>query len=305
VTYLINGVWIRALPFCVPGGLYWDHADGLLCKKEYDLGKKRKATFMENNPLDQLSPEVRQRVEQSLQALGGGVTPQNIFVSQYPSAIPDHVPQGAQPRSQHASGSSGQGWAHWEYDPYEWAAFDQVDWEPIRNKSRLTLILSPIIYLVIMVVPWVLFVSSAPIVMLGLVMLGPAIVLLTGLIILMASAANSAKEAKKRYQARHNPAESHRVTLASNGVWESGVYFSLKSGRWGLDSVKLTANPAVLHFKLLKRNSDGSWAGSTQKLHVLVPRGHEAEAEQLRQRYYAEVIAPWKKPVTYNPPEPR
>jgi len=274
--------------------------------------------------LNNLSPEVRQRVEQSLQALGGVVTPQNIFVSQYPGAIPGHVPQGAQPSSQHASGSSGQGWAHWEYDPYEWAAFDQVDWEPIRNTSRLTLILSPIIYLVMMVVLWVLFVSSAPIVVFGpaivflthgeniggnssfvsIVMLGPAIVLLTGLIILMVSAANSAREAKKRYQARHNQAESYRVTLASHGVWESGAYFAFKSGRWGIASVKLTANPAVLHFKLHKRNSDGSATGATQKIHVLVPRGHEAEAEQLRQRYYAEVIAPWKKPSTYNPPEP-
>lgn len=116
-------------------------------------------------------------------------------------------------------------------------------------------------HLVIMVVLWVLFVSSAPI-----VVLIPAIVLLVGLIILLVSAANSAKEAKKRYQARHNP--------------------------------------AVLHFKMLKRNSDGTWTGTTQQLHVLVPRGHEAEAEQLRQRYYAEVIAPWKQPATYNPPEP-
>lgn len=65
-------------------------------------------------------------------------------------------------------------------------------------------------YLVIMVVLWVLFVSSAPI-----VVLIPAIVLLVGLIILMVSAANSAKETKKRYQARHNPPASgaDRFTL--------------------------------------------------------------------------------------------
>ena len=198
----------------------------------------------------------------------------------------------------------GHGWAHWEYDPYEWASFDKVDWEPIRNTSRLTLILGPIMYLVIMVVLWVLFVSFTPILVALIVVIFSAIALLVGLIFLLVSAAASVREAKKRYQARHNPGESHRVTLASNGVWESGAYFTLKSGRWGLQSVKLTANPAVLHFKLIKRNSDGSPTGATQKLHILVPRGHEAEAEQLRQRYYAEVIAPWKKPSTYNPPEP-
>ena len=198
----------------------------------------------------------------------------------------------------------GHGWAHWEYDPYEWAAFDKVDWEPIRNTSRLTLILGPIVYLVIMVVLWVLFVSFTPMLVALIVVIFSAIALLVGLIFLMVPAATSVREAKKRYQARYNPGQSHRVTLASNGVWESGAYFTLKSGRWGLQSVKLTANPAVLHFKLVKRNSDGSPTGTTQKLHILVPRGHEAEAEQLRQRYYAEVIAPWKKPSNYNPREP-
>lgn len=195
------------------------------------------------------------------------------------------------PLDQPASGSSRQGWAHWEYDPSEWAAFDQVDWELIRNKSRLILILSPIMYLVIMMVAWVLLRSSAPLVETG-VMDSLGIALLMGLIIFMASAANSAREAKKRYQARHNPAESRRVTLASDGVWESGTSFPFRSGRWRLESVTLTANPAVLHFQLLKRNSDGSPTGATQTLHVLVPSGHEKEAEQLRQRYYAEVIAP-------------
>src|SRR5260221_12579827 len=110
----------------MPGGLYWDHADGLLCKKEYDLGKKRKATFMEINPLDQLSPEVRQRVEQSLQALRGGVTPQNIFVSQYPGAIPDRVPRVAEPSARDASGSSGQGRPHRDTDREEEEGFVQV-----------------------------------------------------------------------------------------------------------------------------------------------------------------------------------
>src|SRR6266852_6389770 len=76
-------------------------------KKALGLGPSRRSItsmYPSDDLLNNLSPEVRQRVEQSLQALGGGVTPQNIFVSQYPSAIPDHVPQGAQPRSQHASG---------------------------------------------------------------------------------------------------------------------------------------------------------------------------------------------------------
>jgi len=253
--------------------------------------------------LNNLSPEVRQRVEQSLQALGGGVTPQNIFASQYPGAIPGHMSQGAQPSSQHTSGSSRQGWAHWEYDPYEWAAFDQVDWEPARNTSWLILILGPIISLAIIALPWLLFKSVAPLVLLEVV-LGPAIVLLTGLVVFMVSAATAAKEAKKRYEARHNPSAAHRVTFASSGIWEGGVSFLFRDGRWHLHSIKLTANPAVLHLKLLKRNADvrGTWSGLSQKIRILVPRGHEAEAEQLRQRY-AEVIAPWKNRA-YNSPEP-
>jgi len=344
---------------------------------------------MEQNPLDNLPPETRQRVEDALRALGGGATPQNIVVTGYPGTTP---PQGSGQSSQNASSlfgnvtfpgqnvtfpgestlspfgnvtfpgqnvtfpgqtpqstpspfgnvtfpgqapqstanSSGneefppmrqilrarfeheqknrtghdQAWAHWEYDPSEWAAFDRVDWFPVRNKAQRTLILSPILCVVIigaiLLVATTVFQASLDTA--SALMLGPAIILLTGLMFVMISAGNSGKEAKKRYLARQNQAEPHRVTFSSNGVWEAGTYFTFKLGLLELESVKLTTNPSVLHFKMLKLNADGSWTGTAEKLHVLVPRGHEAEAEQLRQRYYAEAIKTSKKP--YNPPEP-
>jgi len=159
------------------------------------------------------------------------------------------------PRFRHTAGFSGQAWAHWDYDPWEWATFDQIDWEPARNTSWLILILGPIISLAIIALPWLLFKSVAPLVVLEVV-LGPAMALLTGLIVVMVSAATAAKEAKKRYEARHNPSAAHRVTFASSGIWEGGVSFLFTDGRWRLHSIKLTANPAVLHLKLLKRNAD-------------------------------------------------
>ena len=114
---------------------------------------------------------------------------------------------------------SGQVWAHRDYDPWEWATFDQIVWEPARNISWLILILGPIIALAIIALAWLLFKSAAPLVLLEVV-LGPAIALLTGLIVVMVSAATAAREAKKRCEARHQPEAAHRVTFARSGIWE-------------------------------------------------------------------------------------
>jgi hypothetical protein len=204
--------------------------------------------------------------------------------------------------SQHQKGN-GQAWAHWEYAADEWALFDRVDWVPVRNKSRLMLILGPLLCLVIigvlLAVVWMASQSFTVVLAIGL---APAIILLTALMFVMISAGSSVGGAKKRHQARQNQAEPHRVTFSREGIWEAGEYFSFRFGNLELESVKMTAHPAVLHFKLLKFNSDGSWTGTAQKIHILVPRGHEGEAEQLRQRYYAEAIKTWKKPP--HPPEP-
>lgn len=289
--------------------------------------QERKHNCMENNPLDNLPPEARQRVEAALQALGGGTSP-SVFISQSPGANQGNVPQET---GWHPEGGPGvfgggtfpgmnqvfsslftnvskkqaghdQAWAHWDYDPYEWALFDKVDWVPVRNKSRRTLIMGPVLCLAIIVaLLTVVWVASQSIAVALLVVLAPAIILLTVLMLLMISAASSVKEAKKRYLARQNQAEPHRVTFSNEGVWEAGTFFAFKFGRLELESVKRTANPAVLHFKMLKFNYDGSWTGTAQRVHVLVPRGYEAEAEQLRQRYYTEVI---KVKTKYNPPEP-
>lgn len=284
---------------------------------------------MKNNALDNLSPEARQRVENALQALGGGVPPQNIFVSQHPDLFPGNMPQETGQYTQDASMPFGgatfpgmnqvsssqftdalkqqmggsQTWAHWEYGPEEWALFDLIDWVPVRNKSRLALIMGPILYLgiigVLMAVVWAVSQSIDEILF---IVPAPAIILLMVLMFVMISAGASIKGAKKRYQARQNQAEPHRVTFSHGGIWEAGTYFSFDCGGLELESVKMTAHPAVLHFKLLKYNFDGSWTGTAENIHILVPRGHEQEAEQLRQRYYAEVIKTRNKP--YNPPEP-
>ena len=207
------------------------------------------------------------------------------------------------PRSQRASGSHGFAWAQWEYEPDEWGVFDQVDWVSVRNKSRLILILSPIIFLVITMVLWVLLAPSAKMAAFFL-----AFILLTPLILVMFAAVGTLRKAKKRYQARHNPAEpQRRVTFTSYAIWLSGTSFPFIAGSWHLESVHATANPTMLHFTLRLSPLPGEGGGysdwpKTQRFHIPVPRSHEAEAEQLRQRYYAEVIKEKKKPA--NLPEP-
>ena len=289
---------------------------------------------MENNPLNNLPPEARQRLEDALRsgrasnlppearqrledALRGGNV-QNVFVSQYPGTMSDNMPQepgqygesnaagafgnGASPEIRELFGNhitnmpaeqtrhNQQAWAHWEYGPNEWAHFDKVDWTPVRNRSWLTLMIIAILWIGIVAVLWTRFALSAPGPLLfvnGLLLclsLGPIIVAFT-----------STREARKRHQARHQPGQPCRVTFSRDGVWESGTYLTF----WRLLKVKMTANPPVLHFSLARPNGK---TYDTQKIHVLVPHNHEAEAQRLLQRYDTEVINARNK--NFNPPEP-
>jgi hypothetical protein len=285
---------------------------------------------MENNPLNNLPPEARQRLEDALRsgrssnlspearqrledALRGGSV-QNVFVSQYSDTLsqePGAYAEGS------AAGAFGDGafpdmrqlfgnniinmpaeqtkhnqeaWAHWEYSPNEWAHFDRVDWVPVRNRSWLTLTLIAVLWIGIVAVLWTRFALSAPGPLLfvnGLLLslsLGPIIVAFT-----------STREAKKRHQARRQPGQPRRVTFSREGIWESGTYLTF----WRLLKVKMTANPPVLHFTLAKPNGRSY---DTQKIHVLVPRNYEAEAQRLLQRFDDEVINARNKAL--NRPEP-
>jgi hypothetical protein len=277
---------------------------------------------MENNPLDNLPPETRQRVENALKALGGG-TAQDVFANRYqgnasqeteqpvegaPMIVGSWTYQEANPLAntpglQQTAGSN-QAWAHWDYTPEEWELFDRLDWEPFKNRYRLTAIIGSIICIVVIsalvVFAWNQF-SSLFNEHAFIVVFTPGVLLLTAFLVVILLAAASAKEAKKRHLARANPAEPHRVTLSEQGVWESGICFKIDSLLLELASVKITSNPTVLTFHLIKSSLGTNGNSVTfQKFKVLVPRKYEAEAEAIRQRYYNEVI---KRPA-YNPKEP-
>lgn len=208
---------------------------------------------------------------------------------------------GKKPRPQQAYGRSGTAWAQWEYTPDEWAAFDQLDWVPVRNRSLLILVLSPIIFLAIITIS-VLWGSPDQV--------GPLlalfILLLTPFIWLMIAAIAALVDTGKRHRARRNPAESPRVTLTGSGLWIAGTYFPLREGFWHIKWVKMTTNPTVLHFKLrqtgiIEGHTTNIGLVSTRTIHIPVPRSHEVEAEQLWQRYDDVVSMLKKKP---EHPEP-
>jgi len=192
-------------------------------------------------------------------------------------------------------------WAHWEYLADEWALFDRVDWVSVRNTSVLVLLLTPLLSLVIMAVLWIRFWPESQFLVFGL---GILLLTLSPWVIILPAYALST--ARKRHLARQNPEQPHRVTFSREGLWVAGTYYALNGVVKGrvqkLASVKLTAQPAVLQLKLRRWYPDGKSTGLPQRIHVLVPRGHEAEAEQLRQRYDTELINSWKK--LNNPPEP-
>jgi len=268
---------------------------------------------MAYHPLDNLSPETRQRVENAFQALGGGGTPQHVALEsrQFAHHVPGasgYLPEGGRNgmfagtnpvfSSQSATAPKtwawdSDVWARWEYLADEWALFDQVDWVSVRNRCVLVLLLTPLLSLVIMAVLWIRFWPEPQ-----------SLVFEQGMLLLtlgpwpIIAAALALSRAHKRHLARQDLTQPHRVTFSRAGLWEAGTYFKLhgvvRTGFQALKSVKLTARPTVLHFRM---------SGLAQRMHVLVPRGHEAEAEQLRQRYDAEAIHVWRK--LNNPPEPR
>lgn len=209
--------------------------------------------------------------------------------------------KGKKPRPQQAYGRSGTAWAQWEYTPDEWAAFDQLDWVPVRNRSLLILVLSPIIFLAIITISllWGSPDQVGP-------LLALFILLLIAFIWLMIAAIAALVDTGKRHRARRNPAESPRVTLTGSGLWIAGTHFPLREDFWHIKWVKMTTNPTVLHFKLrrtgiIEGHETDIGLVSTRTIHIPVPRSHEGEAEQLWQRY-DDVVSMLKKKPEY--PEP-
>lgn len=205
------------------------------------------------------------------------------------------------PRPQQASGYGSNAWARWDYTPDEWAAFDQLDWVPVRNRSLLMLILSPTLFLAITTIS---FLWGSPD-QVGL-LLTLLLLLLIATIWLMIAAIAALIDTGKRHRARHKPAELPRVTLTASGLWLTGTYFPLREDFWHIKWVKMTTNPTVLHFKLrqtgiIEGHTTDIGLISTRTIHIPVPRSHEAEAEQLWQRYDDMVARSKKKP---EHPEP-
>lgn len=205
-----------------------------------------------------------------------------VFISMHDS--PHNVP------SRKQGFHDGQAWAHWEYSPEEWALFDRVDWQAVRLRYWLPNLALLVCVLILGVV---FFPQDISIVFL---ILGLTIV---GVVFLIRAYAYH--EAKIRHQARQNRTQPQKVTLSGQAVWEAGTYFPFLA----LQSVRMTSQPAVLHFRRRRRvfSNDGNGTNNYDTLRVLVPHGHEEEAMRLVERFRARIIE-LNKPGTYTPPEP-
>ena len=104
---------------------------------------------------------------------------------------------------------------------------------------------------------------------------------------------------RRLHLARQNRDQPRRVTFARRGVWEAGAHVSF----FPLKVVRMTLQPPTLHFRTdrIVGEDESGWS-----LRVLVPRGHEAEATQLVQRYQAMIEEQRSSQARLsNPPEPR
>lgn len=198
-------------------------------------------------------------------------------------------------------------WARWKYSPEEWKRFDQLDWG-----RACALLLAVAVGSVAVGMGFVAFVftnlyadplqTTSPNYV-TLAILAPMMLLIAFLLTYFL-AGRHWLEARKRHQARKSP--SRRVTigklssLKDQGLWLAGTFIPLQEMFLELKSISMTQNPPLLHLRrkhLYLRQS--SWYDT---MPVLVPRGHEAEAAHLVERFRAETIASLKKPA--SPREP-
>lgn len=196
-------------------------------------------------------------------------------------------------------------WMRWEYTPEEWALFEQLDFGLISRKYWRITSISILTYMLAGIFAGIFAWIRLSIPPLAIVV--PSI-LLAPLILIIAYSSRPYETAKKRQQARQKQSQHHQVTFSEKAIWEAGAYFPLAEWWEDLRKVEMTDNPPALHFSHREPRSNLSVNGNSSfidKLHILVPRGHEAEARFLLERY-SSVIERRKrqKEEALNPREP-
>ena len=239
-------------------------------------------SLSDDDLLNNASPKTRQRFEH---VLARRKSRESRFQVAIPSASIHYLEEKAQ--------QAHQAWVHWEYSPEEWALFDRIDWRPrLRACFWILLGLFPFGF------GLGLFAIS------GTFIAGVLACVFLVIGILICFLTSLATEAAQRHKARQKPEQPHRVTISKQGMWEAGTYFPLDH----LASVKMTSRPPVLHFHSFSVYTDTATAdaASSYRRRVLVPRGHEEEAERLVQRFRTEVIEAEEEALKLwrNPPEP-
>ncbi len=255
-------------------------------------------TSFRDIPYDRLPPYLQKAVDDALASLGENTpfgeaqmfTSVNRIISDYGS------PSRPQP----------QFWAKWDYSEEEWRLFDQLDWGRARNRLITTAVLVALVCFLFFSLIFLGFVSapdsasSVPFlaIIFSLTLLGLTFLLT------FAITGRPFWEARKRHQARRTG--PHRLTIGSlstfndQGLWEAGTFFPLQETFLSLRSVKMTEHPPVLHLR--RKHVEIRQSSWHDTLRVFVPRGHEAEARQLVERFKAETIGSRKR--SYTPAEP-
>lgn len=252
---------------------------------------------MGNNPLDNLPAETGQPVEDAPMMAGNGTYQEVNPVKDRLIADRQKLRANAQKLRTNAQNlkqlvGSNEAWAHWDYTPEEWARFDAIDWKP-RRRACFCVLMG-----LISISGGLILYASAGFVA-GLLTF--VILALTMFFFFWISRYTGAA---LRHKARQQAAQPYTVTIANQGIWEAGTYFSLEN----LAKVTLTTQPPVLHFRsnMIYTETDASDTPASYRIAILVPHGHEEEAAQLLQRFQTEVIEAqeqaWKR--WRNPPEP-
>lgn len=165
---------------------------------------------------------------------------------------------------------------HWNFDADEWQRYTENEYARGMKQARTVAMWSfAVPFVLIMVVQ--LFAGGFSLLMTGLALAfgAGAALLFGGSLYLMAKSADAA-----------NRAGVGEVFIGANCIY-SGRRFRSWAGKYAeLQKVAFEpGDPSVIQFDI-KYGTEGN--STQEEVRVPVPRGHESEAEQLVQSYYAE-----------------
>ena len=195
-------------------------------------------------------------------------------------------------------------WVRWEYNEEEWSRFDEVDWRSAVRRLIFWIAGFIVVCIIsIAIVPWIIDSQDTTLSPLSTVFVASISILPAFVILLIMYIVRCYWPARQRHKARmvgERRVTIGKLSIGSQSMWMAGLHISIQEIFLNLQGVDLlTTKPQVLRFRRKHVGiRQSSWY---DRVHVVVPHGHEDEGRRLQQRFYSETIASRKRRAPDEP----